>query len=130
MRARPISNASRYTYVVDQYSEYVGAGRYPNNNGAFPKAVATTFDGIAIDKGTKVTIYSGNNFTGSVLYEKVGPAIINNNIWASYSQVASVMGVWKEPLESNFPLSVRTWSQSNMHAWSTGSLIVECGYDE
>jgi hypothetical protein len=125
-----ISGWTSEAYVVDQYSEYVGAGRYPNNNGAFPKAVATTFDGIAIDKGTKVTIYSGNNFTGSVLYEKVGPAIINNNIWKNYSQVASVMGVWKEPLESNFPLSVRTWSQSNMHAWSNGSLVVECGFDE
>jgi len=117
-------------YVIDAYSEYVGAGRYPSNNAAFPKAVSTTFDGIAIDKGTKVTIYSGNDFTGSVLYEKVGPAIINNSIYEGASQAASIMEVWKEPLQSNFPLSVRSWSQSNMHTWSTGSLIVECGYDE
>eukprot|EP01084_Bolivina_argentea_P167749 291064_1 len=36
-------------YKVDIYSEYVGAGAYPKNSEAFPKAVASTFDGIAID---------------------------------------------------------------------------------
>ena len=45
-------------YVEDRFSEYVGPGLYTDNTLAFPKAIATTFDGIAIDKGTKVTIYS------------------------------------------------------------------------
>lgn len=117
------------TYVIDNFSEYVGAGLYPDNNQAFPKAVATTFDGIAIDTGTKVTIYSQKNFGGEVLYEKVGPAIINNMLWKDDSRYGPVVeGTWKEPLQTNYPLSVREWSNSNMHDWSYGSLIVECGY--
>jgi len=115
-------------YVIDQYSEYVGVGEYPINRQAFPKAVNTTFDGIAIDAGTKVTIYSGENFTGSILYEKVGPAVVNNYIWQDRSEAANAMATWSEPLQSNYPQSVREWSGSNMHDWSFGSLVVECGY--
>ena len=116
-------------YLIDQWSEYVGAGLHPDNNQAFPKAVASTFDGIAIDVGTKVTIYSQKNFEGEVLYEKVGPAIINNIRWKDDSRYApAVEATWKEPLQTNYPPSVREWSSSDMHDWSYGSLIVECGY--
>ena len=115
-------------YVEDQYSEFVGAGLYPNNQQAFPKAVSSTFDGIAIDAGTKVTIYAGANFEGEILYEKIGPATINNVKWESYSQASNVMENWKEPLQTNYPQSVREWSESNMHDWSYGSLMVECGF--
>ena len=54
-------------YVPDIYSEYVGEGEYPSNKAAFPKAVKYTFDGIAVDKGTRIIIYSKPNFQGSVL---------------------------------------------------------------
>lgn len=110
------------------YSEYVGAGNYSLNRNAFPKATMYTFDGIAIDAGTKVTVYSQPNFEGKILYEKVGPAIINNGIWKDYSQASSVMADWKEPLQSNYPQSVREWSDTNMHNWPSGSMIIECGY--
>ena len=116
-------------YVLDAYSEYVGAGIYPDNTQAFPKAVASTFDGIAIDTGTKVTIYSEKDLEGDVLYEKVGPAIINNMQWQNDSRYGPYVDTtWKEPLETNYPQSVREWSASNMHDWSYGSLVVECGY--
>ncbi|HMD00474.1 MAG TPA: hypothetical protein VKH37_09985, partial [Ferruginibacter sp.] len=51
-------------YVEDGISEYVGEGVYPDNSNAFPNAGAGvhTFDGIAIDKGTRVIIYSQKNF--------------------------------------------------------------------
>lgn len=116
-------------YKLDGYSEYVGAGLYPDNTQAFPKSVDSTFDGIAIAKGTKVTIYSDKNFKGTILYEKVGPAIINNKLWQYDSRYyPAVNRTWKEPLQTEFPFSVREWSQSNMHDWSFGSLKVECGY--
>ena len=117
-------------YVEDNYSEYVGAGSYSLNSSAFPKATSTTFDGIAIDAGTKVTIYSQPNYQGSILYEKIGPAIINNAIWKNYSQVQSVMYDWKEPLQSTYPQSVREWSSTNMHNWPSGSMKIECGYSK
>lgn len=118
-------------YVEDAYSEYVGPGLYPDNTQAFPKAIATTFDGIAIDKGTKVTIYSQKDFKGEILYEKVGPAIINNSIWRGYDVFRDpVERNWKEPLQTTYPQSVREWSVGNMHPWSNGSLMVECGYSK
>ena len=116
-------------YVEDRFSEYVGPGLYTDNTLAFPKAIATTFDGIAIDKGTKVTIYSQKDFKGEILYEKVGPAIINNSIWRDYDVYRKpVERSWKEPLQTIYPQSVREWSVGNMHPWSNGSLMVECGY--
>lgn len=113
------------TYVEDMYSEYVGPGMYPLNSAAFPKATRYTFDGIAISAGTRVTIYSQPNFLGEILYQKVGPAIVNNRIWKSYSRAAPVMWDWKEPLQSMFPQSVREWSDTNMHQWPSGSMIIE-----
>lgn len=117
-------------YVEDAYSEYVGAGLYSLNRVAFPKATATTFDGIAIDAGTKVTIYSQPNYQGSILYEKIGPAIINNAKWKNHSAVQSVMYDWKEPLQTTYPQSVREWSSTDMHNWPSGSMKIECGYSD
>jgi len=128
MADHTVSSWFSEVYIVDRYSEYVGAGLYPSNNAAFPKAVASTFDSIAIDTGTKVTLYSKANFQGEILYEQVGPSLINNGIWKDYSQAALAMQNWKEPLQSNYPQSVRKWSSTNMHDWSYGSIIVECGY--
>ncbi len=114
-------------YVVDKYSEYVGAGEYPDNSVAFPKAVKTTFDGIAVDQGTRVVIYSKKNFQGSVLLDVTGPAVINNVTWKTNSSIKDFCTKkFKEPLETNFPKSTRRWSKTNMHSWSNGSVKVIC----
>ena len=124
-----ISDGSYFSkvYQVDQYSEFVGAGTYANNSTAFPKAVASTFDGIAIDEGTRVTIYSGQNFTGSVLLDIEGPAIINNYMYRNESWGRG----WKTKvfgggLQAKFPSRVRYYSNSDMHSWSYGSMKVIC----
>ncbi len=114
-------------YVIDECSEYVGAGEYPDNTVAFPNAVAHTFDGIAIDKKTRVIIYSEKNFQGTVLLDKVGPAIINNGLWKNDVRYMNVnTKTFKEPLQTNFPQSVREWSEGNMQEWSYGSLKITC----
>lgn len=114
-------------YKLDNYSEYVGEGDYPDNTKAFPKSVATTFDGIAIDKGTQVIIYSKKNFKGKILLDKTGPAVINNVLWKNDSRYSHCnTDTYKEPLQSNFPQSVREWSETNMQEWSYGSLKVIC----
>jgi hypothetical protein len=114
-------------YVIDEFSEYVGAGEYPDNEVTFPKAVAQTFDGIAIDSGTRVIIYRKKNFKGEILLDKTGPAIINNIIWKEDSRYEKCnTETFKEPLQSNFPVSCREWSDENMHDWSYGSLKVIC----
>jgi len=117
-------------YVVDSYSEYVGEGRYASNQTAFPKAIAASFDGIAIDAGTKVTVYSQPSFEGNVLYQKTGPAIVVNSKWkGNKAWEEKIFGHWKEPLNTVYPQSSREWSDTNMHEWNTGSLVVESGIE-
>lgn len=114
-------------YQVDDYSEYVGSGYYPDNSTAFPKAVRTSFDGIAIDKGTRLIIYSNKNFEGSVLLDIHGPAIVNNVEHKSNQAVNFCNTINFTPnLQSNYPQSVRQWSKSNMNNWSNGSCKIIC----
>ena len=116
-------------YQIDKYSEYVGEGKYPRAQTAFPKADATSFDAIAIDHGTQVIIYNEENFKGEVLLDEIGPAIIINN--QRYNEYTSIVNEiltkeLKEPLNTNFPPSCRKMSKSNMFDWSKGSLKVIC----
>jgi hypothetical protein len=121
------SNFISEIYKVDDYSEYVGSGFYPNNELAFPKAVNSTFDGIAIDKGTRLIIYSQKNFQGKVLLDIIGPAIINNihhknNNDVNYCNTED----FPAHLQANYPQSVRKWSSTNMWEWSYGSCKIMC----
>lgn len=114
-------------YQIDRNSEYVGEGEYPDNTKAFPKAVASTFDGIAIDKGTRVIIYSKKNFKGKILLDIKGPAIINNVKWKSNPKYNIYnKKVLRGSLQSAFPISCRHWSKSDMQPWSYGSVKVIC----
>jgi len=123
-------------FVEDMFSEYVGVGRYPDNNLAFPNAIKNSFDSVAVDAGTRVTIYSERDFKGKVLWDRVGPAIVVNVQWKDqscwsfcggkpYSEKLSEK--WKEPLQTIFPPEVREFSASDMHQWNTGSLVIQGG---
>jgi hypothetical protein len=108
-------------------SEYIGQGEYPDNTKAFPRSVATTFDGLAIDKNTRVIIYSKPNFQGEILLDKVGPAVINNIKWINHEEYSIAhSAVYPAELQALFPPSLREWSKSDMHEWSYGSVKVIC----
>eukprot|EP01084_Bolivina_argentea_P120366 213338_1 len=117
-------------YTVDRYSEIVGAGAYKKNSEAFPNAVNTSFDGIAIDSNTRVIIYEKPNFEGNILLDQVGPALINNCLYKDQTtyKVNSMQIMNKTfmdvELQSTFPPDRRYWSKSNMNSWSTGSVKV------
>ncbi|MBN2891938.1 MAG: hypothetical protein JXL97_08735 [Bacteroidales bacterium] len=114
-------------YSPDKYGEYVGEGEYPSNNIAFPNAVDRTFDAIAVDKGTRVILYSKPNFEGVVLLDVTGPALINNVKWQNDSRIGNFKtATFKEPYESLFPKSCRQWSSEDMNKWSNGSCKVIC----
>lgn len=118
-------------WKLDKYSEYVGEGEYPRAKIAFPKSHKATFDGIAIDNGTRVIIYSKQNFQGEILMDEIGPAIITNEIRLREEQTENIVlennnKVFKEPLNTNFPPSCRKMSKTNMFNWSNGSLKVIC----
>ncbi len=114
-------------YKPDKFGEYVGEGEYSNNTVAFPNAVNTTFDAIAVDKGTRVILYSEPNFKGKVLLDVKGPALINNVKWKSDTRIGNFKtATLKEPYESLFPKSCRQWSSEDMNKWSKGSVKVIC----
>jgi hypothetical protein len=114
-------------YQADYASEYVGSGEYKSNKKAFPKAVARTFDGIAIDRGTRLIIYSKENFKGTVVLDVKGPAIINNVLFKDdprYNHCNT--DTYSGDLQRNYPQSVRKWSKTNMQTWSSGSCKITC----
>jgi hypothetical protein len=116
-------------FAIDLMSEFVGAGHYCTNKTAFPKAIAASFDSIAIDAGTKVKIFSQPNFEGSVLYERTGPCVVTNTKWKGSFRdwEAEYTSVWDQPFESVFPRSVREFSSTDMHQWDSGSCIISVG---
>ena len=126
-----ISGNYTETYQIDESSEYIGEGEYPRANTAFPKSHHDSFDGIAIDKGTRVIIYSKENFKGEILMDEKGPKIITNLHRLEKEEtklmvIENNQKIFKEPLNTNFPQSTRKMSTSNMFEWSKGSLKVIC----
>jgi len=128
-----ISGWCSLPYLEDQYSEYVGKGKYASNMRAFPKAIGATFDSVAVDAGTRVTIYSEQNFKGKVLWDRVGPAIVVNTLYKDsvfhkgrpYSKL--LKEEWEGELQVLFPPAVREFSINNMHTWNSGSLVIQDG---
>ena len=114
-------------FKLDKYSEYVGEGDYPRASRAFAKASGSSFDGIAIDKNTRVIIYSRRNFKGNVVLDVTGPALINNIKWKGDASLNDINNrVLNQPYEKMFPKSCRRFSKSDMNSWSNGSLKVIC----
>jgi hypothetical protein len=114
-------------YVVDNFSEYVGSGFYPDNMNAFPKSANGTFDGIAIDKGTRLIIYEKPHYQGAVLLDVVGPKLVYNLGRKNHPKLKKVMNKEFSPnLQNNYPKYVRVFSGSDMHNWKNGSCKIIC----
>jgi hypothetical protein len=124
---RKLNNQCSIIYQPDEYSELVGKGKYSDNSNAFPKAVISSFDGIAIDKGTHLVLYSQKDFKGEILLDIIGPAIISNCKWKNDSTFHKLhTEVYTDELQENYPFTCRQWSSSDMHSWSNGSCIITC----
>ncbi len=127
MGGEPVYNNISEIYVEDDFSEYVGAGYYAENQRAFPKSVQSTFDGIAIDRGTRLIIYEKSNYNGKILLDVQGPVIINNVKWKNDPRYAHCNHDNYSPnLQDVYPQNVRFWSETNMHDWSYGSCKIIC----
>lgn len=126
MHDKIIQGWTSKAFEEDHASEYVGVGAYPKNINAFPKAIATTFDSIAIDAGTRVTIFEKPAFQGKVLYSRIGPAIVVNSKWGERAK-QYIKCKWDEPLETIFPQHCREMSDTDMHKWNDGSVIISEG---
>jgi len=114
-------------YSPGMYGEYVGEGRYISNQAAFPKAVQYTFDAIAVDKNSRLIIYSEPDFKGRVLLDVKGPCLINNVKWKDEARIKDFCTrTFSAELEANYPKSCRKWSDSNMNSWDFGSCVITC----
>jgi hypothetical protein len=112
-------------FIDDAYSNFLPPGKYDLIATSLPKAVSSTFDGIAIPPDTRLIIYSGANFTGNVLLNVTGPVIINNLIWEEVDLYSGANKKYYEAdLQKTFPPEHRYWSASDMHLWQNGSLEV------
>lgn len=120
-------------YQVDQYSELVGAGDYSDNKTAFPQSVETTFDGIAIDHGVRLQIYTQPNFSGSIAIDVIGPKIINNRMFISKLSSANYGTKTFTPsvIQDKFPPDTRYINSKavDLRNLSFGSCKITCGHD-
>ena len=113
-------------FVMDECSEYVGKGLYPRASRFSKISPQNCFDGIAIDKRTRIIIYSEENFKGNIILDEIGPKIITNVLWLDFNDTKELVeeNNYKDFKEHNslFPSASRIMSGSNMHKWSNGSL--------
>ena len=103
--------------------ELLDAGDYPNLATRFPQLRRRTLDAIAVAQGARLRIWSGTNFTGTLLIDITGPAVISNNsLYSDYHPTAAPRTTWNEPLNTQFP--TRRY-RSDMHSWIKGSARLE-----
>lgn len=129
-------------FVDDVYSDIiVGAGAYPDTETAIPDSVGLhSLDSIAIRDGVKLTMWSGESFTGQVLLEVWGPAVVYNKHWdgAIWPPMGEAKAkLWDFPLRTEFPRRFRIWSTTDMYDsdgdgqppfdqwWEKGSFKIE-----
>ena len=113
-------------WVEDVFSEILYEGQYPLLSAVCPKATASTFDAVAFDYGTKVIVYSQPDFEGDILLDRSGPLILFNFIWSSDNRYNFLPNEdWDAEMQTIFPPESRSWSETDMHAWSNGSMIIE-----
>lgn len=112
-------------YISDKYSEFLSPGHYERIGKYLTKAVKYTFDGIAVPPGTRLIIYSQANFSGNIILDVTGPAIVNNVKWVNDPRYLTANTKTFTPeLQYVFPQSTRSWSISDMHNWQDGSIEI------
>ena len=121
-----IYRISSMAFVIDGASEILEEGEYSDNQVAFPKAIAATFDGIAIDENTHLIIYSDKNFQGDVVLDITGPAIVNNVRGQGIYPVNDNQYWPDSELSQKFPSNVRFWSDGYTENWKEGSCKIIC----
>jgi hypothetical protein len=110
----------------------------PATLAAYPliRASYFTFDGVALGSTTHVTIYSGPNYIGNVLFDQHGPYLLESNHYATF--VGIDLSDWSGwgPTYQAFPPSTRHIDETGdgslfgvdgMRSWGRGtSLKVTC----
>jgi hypothetical protein len=114
-----ISHFSK-AFVSDQYSDFLKPGKYTDGSASLPKSIATSLDGIAIPKKTRLIVYGKPHLTGMVLLDVIGPIIVNNNIFESsdFYAVANKKN-YSRQLQELFPQKLRRWTDGGSYSMSS-----------
>jgi len=109
----------------DNYSNFLRPGKYNNLKSALDNANKMSLDGIAVPPGTRLIIYSNNDFTGAIVLDVTGPAVINNSRLENVPIYTDVnTEIFSSDLQTIYPQTVRSWSETNMNFWIDGSLEI------
>ena len=68
-------------FNTDNYSDFISKGEYEDVSKILVNSIKNKVDSIVIDKGVRLQVYSGKNYSGDLLIDVVGPMIINNAIY-------------------------------------------------
>jgi hypothetical protein len=115
-------------FVNDQYSDFLKPGKYPDGNASLPKSIASSLDGIAIPKKTRLVVYNQPHLKGTILIDITGPAIVNNSQFetSDFYAVANKKN-YSRGLQEIFPQKVRRWTDSgnlSMSYWQSFSFEI------
>lgn len=116
-----LDDTTSCAFSDDPWSDFIAAGKYPHIERTLIYSVFHQIDGIAIPPGTRLIVYSRQDYKGTVLLDITGPAIVNNA--GGVSELQSRVFT-PSLLESTFPAAARTISASDMHGWSSGSMEI------
>jgi hypothetical protein len=128
---------SSIAFEDDDYSDILEPDYYPDadqalNDIRYSLYGSSTLDSIAIHQGTRVRIWTGTNYTGDLVLDVSGPAIIYNAYWGpNYENdpryipvmTADFSETGHSDLQAEFPPSVRYWSDdTNVHPEGDGRM--------
>ena len=108
------------------YNEIItSANEYFDGEKIFTKNI----NGIVINSNSRLQIYSNKNFTGSLLLDITGPAVINNAEYRdTYDGYAIHNNPYSSELENIFQYNSRYWSDElssiKMSEWFNGSFRI------
>jgi tetratricopeptide (TPR) repeat protein len=116
---------SSRAYANDPFSDFMKTGKYHLIDEFLVYSNFQTLDGIAVPANTRLVIYSEPYFKGEVLLDITGPAIVNNQTKKTHSPSTEAHSrEFIAPLQTIFPPSVRSWSNSDMNKWIKGSMEI------
>jgi hypothetical protein len=116
---------SSQAHADDPFSDFLQPGRYASVYRALLYSNFRTLDGIAVPAGTRLVVYSERDFKGAVLLDVTGPAIVNNSrLQQDPPSAVAHTRTFTDRLQSDFPLTVRTWSATDMQQWINGSMEI------
>jgi len=95
-------------FIDDGDDDLIGPGDYSDADAALGDVHSKSLNGIAIPEGVKLTFWKYEDFLGSKVLEKEGPAVIFDLYYKGFGSVEKKKkDVWTYLLELEFPSSVR-----------------------